>query len=180
MSSSDDVLSWAYFTATPAPPRFALRAPAAEVAEILRRYHDELDTCQRAAAETVDEVRAQLAEQAVLVFHLGNTIAQLANGDLRRRLSIVRDQMSAALNAAGITVQDPAGAAYRDVEQFVDVTAWREDPTCTDEVVAETAEPVVRHGDRVIRHGRVIGGTPTAPSTPPPTPPPIHPGAPQR
>jgi hypothetical protein len=169
MSSSADgtPLDWSAFQPRPVGSPVELRSPASELGAALQRGRRELTAARAAADDAVATARADAAEQAVLVFRLSvvlqrhdQAIADAGLAVAGRTLRVLRDQMLAALERTGLTVVDPAGQPYREVADAVDVAGWRHGPEFTDEVVAETLDPIVRHDSGTIRLGRVIMGAP--------------------
>lgn len=169
MSSSADPtpLDWTVFRLRPVGAPVELHSPASELGAALQRSRRDLVAERAAAVEAAVSARADAAEQAALVFRLSAVLDEhdpaMVDAGLNRTsrtLRVVRDQMLAALDRTGLTVQDPAGQPYHDVADAVEVVAWRHAPEFHDEVVAETVEPIVRHGAEVVRLGRVIVGAP--------------------
>lgn len=170
-SSADDSavdLSWSAFTERPAgPDPVELLSPAQELAAALQEGQKTLRATRDEGAAAVEKVLAIVADQAALVFRLGVVLAESEDklrdaglGRIRTQLSIVRRQMAEALDGAGLDVVDPLGAPFDATQAHVEVLDWRHGAEFTDEVVAETIEPIVRHDGVVIRNGRVIMGAP--------------------
>lgn len=170
MSSSADAtpLDWSAFHSRPVDKPIELVSPASELGAALQRCRRDLTAERVAAADAAATARAEAAEQAALVFRLSAVLRQhnqaMVDAGLKvasRTLRVLRDQMLSALDRAGLTVVDPVGRPYDDVATAVDVAGWRHGPDFHDEVVAETVEPIIRHGAEVVRLGRVIMGAPT-------------------
>ncbi|MFF3573719.1 hypothetical protein ACFYXQ_38775 [Nocardia jiangxiensis] len=169
MSSSADAKgpSWSAFRPRPVHKPVELHSPASELGAALQRCRRDLNAERAASAEAAATARAEAAEQAALVFRLSTVLREndqaMLDAGLKRTgriLRVVCDQMLSALDRAGLTVQDPAGQPYRDVADAVEVAGWRHASDFHDEVVAETIEPIIRHGDEVVRLGRVVMGAP--------------------
>ena len=156
-----------------------LLSPARELATVLQRYRDDMDTQQRAGEQARADALDIAVELAVHVHHLTaissrteGAFAAAGLGRVHKQLRVLRDQMLAALAAGHISISDPAGAPYHEVADLVDVVDWRHGPAFAAEVVAETIEPVVLHLGRPARLGRVIMGAPGPdPAEPHPSPP---------
>lgn len=163
-----DEFGWSAFAQRPAGlPDVELRSPARELAAVLQRYRRDLEAERAAGRQAVDKVLTIAAAQASLVYRLGVVLEQGADrlsapgvDDVRKQLSILRNQMRDALDKAGLTVVDPVGRPFDEAESQVEVVGWRHGADFTDEVVAETIEPIVLHDQTVIHHGRVIMGAP--------------------
>lgn len=168
MSSSAEPLSWSAFRERPTgPPVTDLISPALELAVVLRHHQQALHAERMAGQEEVDRVLAIAAMHAALVHRLGVVLAQSEEalhdaGKAHRRLTIVHNQMSEALDATGLSVVDPTGWSFDEAEPQVTVVDWRHGNDFTHEVVAETIEPIVHYQGTVIRNGRVIMGAPVA------------------
>ena len=175
MSSSADSpaepaveLGWSAFTERPAgPDPVPLLSPAQELAAALQEGQKALRTAREDGAAALDRVLAIVADQAALVFRLGVVLAESEDklreaglGRIRTQLSIVRRQMAEALDGAGLDVVDPVGTPFDEAQEHVEVVGWRHGAEFTDQVVAETIEPIVRHDGVVVRSGRVIMGAP--------------------
>jgi hypothetical protein len=173
MSSSADEssaagLSWSAFTERPAgPDPVELLSPAQELAAALQESQKALLAVRAEGTASLERVLGIVATQAALVFRLGVVLAESEDklreaglGRVRTQLSIVRRQMVEALDGAGLEIVDPIGAPFDATQEHVDVVDWRHGAEFTDEVVAETIEPIVRHDGVVIRNGRVIMGAP--------------------
>jgi hypothetical protein len=183
MSSSDSQLAWSRFQPRPEQLDVELLSPARELATLLQRYRDDLDTQRRAGERASADMLAIAVEQAVHVHHLtamvSRTAAALADAGLSRvhkQLGVLADQMLAALAAGQISIRDPAGAPYHEVADLVHVVGWRHGPAFAAEVVAETIEPVVLHLGYPVRLGRVIMGVPGPEPAEPSPPQPSDPG----
>lgn len=160
--------SWSAFTERPAgPDPVELLSPAQELAAAVQEGQKDLRAARTEGTDRVDRMLAIVADQAALVFRLGVVLADSEDklreaglGRIRTQLSIVRRQMAEALDGAGLDVVDPVGTSFDDAQAQVEVVDWRHGAEFTDEVVAETIEPIVRHDGVVVRHGRVIMGAP--------------------
>jgi molecular chaperone GrpE (heat shock protein) len=144
-----------------------LRSPARELVAVLRRYQHDIEAERAAGREAVEQVLTIAATQAALLHRFGAVLEQGANklreagvDDVRKQLSIVHNQMRDALAKAGLTVIDPVGRTFDEAQAQVEVIDWRHSAEFTDEVVAETIEPIVLHGETIIHYGRVIMGAP--------------------
>jgi hypothetical protein len=167
MSSSDDHLDWSAFGEREVGLEVELASPAAELAAVLRRYRTELDA---ARAEVTAERRKgleALARQAVLAVKLESALAlyepRLADasmGKAHQHLRILKDQMLGELVAAGVELVRLAGRPYEEVKTLVEVEGWLHKEGVESETVLEELEPAVRHGEEVIRMGRVVMGAP--------------------
>jgi hypothetical protein len=159
---------WDGFTERAAiPENGALVSPASELGSLLQRYRADLSAADRAARDAASAARSVAIEQAVLVAQLDRALtrmaAKMADKELVRehkQLRVIKDQMLAALEAGGITVDDPTGRPFQTVADRVDVVGWRHAAEFTDEVVAETHEAVVLHQGAVVRTGQVVMGAP--------------------
>jgi molecular chaperone GrpE (heat shock protein) len=171
MSSSaerNEGFGWSAFADRPAGlADVELRSPARELAAVLQRYQQDIEAERTAGREAVEQVLAIAATQAALLHRLGVVLEQGSDklreagvDDVRKQLSIVRNQMLDALAKAGLTVVDPVGKTFDEAEAQVEVVGWRHGTEFTDEVVTETIEPIVLHDETVIHHGRVIMGAP--------------------
>ncbi|GAA3438623.1 hypothetical protein [Kutzneria kofuensis] len=169
MSSSADAvgLDWSAFHPRPVGKPVELQSPASELGAALQRCRRDLTAERAASAEAAASARAEAAEQAALVFRLSAVLQEhdqaMVDAGLKRTsrtLRVVCDQMLSALDRAGLTVVDPVGQPFRDVAAAVEVVGWRHGPDFHDEVVAETVEPIIRHGAEVVRLGRVVMGEP--------------------
>lgn len=171
MSSSaerDEQFGWSAFAPRPADPtKVELVSPVRELAAVLRHYRHDLDAERAAGHAAVERVLAIAATQAALLYRLGVVLDEGADrlreagvDDVRKQLSIVRNQMLDALAKSGLTVVDPVGRAFDEAQAQVEVVGWRHGSEYPDEVVAETIEPIVLHEQTVIHHGRVIMGAP--------------------
>jgi molecular chaperone GrpE (heat shock protein) len=133
----------------------------------LQRCHRDLTAERAASTEAAATAQAEAAEQAALVFRLSVVLQEhdqaMVDAGLKRTnqtLRVVCGQMLSALDGTGLTVVDPVGQPFDDVAEAVEVVGWRHGPEFHDEVVAETVEPIVRHGAEVVRLGRVVMGAP--------------------
>lgn len=172
MSSSADnaraEFGWSAFAERATGPEVAdLLSPAQELSAALQGVQKSLQAAREEGRTVVDDVLTAAAAQAALVFQLGVVIARNTDalreaglGKVTRQLDVVRRQMTRALDQFGLVVDDPAGRSFNDAEAHVDVVDWRSGVEFTDEVVAETIEPIVLHNGSVIRSGRVIMGKP--------------------
>jgi hypothetical protein len=160
--------SWSAFTERPAgPDPVELLSPAQELAAALQESQKTLRATRDEGAAAVEKVLTIVAEQAALVFRLGVVLAESEDklreaglGRIRTQLSIVRRQMAEALDGAGLDVVDPVGTSFDEAQAHVEVVDWRHAAEFTDEVVAETIEPIVSYDGVVVRDGRVIMGAP--------------------
>jgi len=166
MSSSDE-LTWATFRERPEPPPGELLSPASEIAALLQRYRNDLDSQRTADQAALADAQGAAADQAVLVFHLAAVLgrdegafADAGLTRLHRQLNALRHQMAQAIERTGLRVVDPTGQAFDDVADLVHVIGWRHGPEFAGEVVAETIEPIVRHETELVRPGRVVMGAP--------------------
>ena len=163
---------WSRFQPRPEPLDPELLSPARELATLLQHHHTELDRQRQAAERAVADALSIAAGQAVLVFHLANILRCQASSlesagldTVLKQLWVLHDQMLAGLVHGELSISDPAGAAFGDVAGTVTVVGWRHSIDFPEEVVAETLEPVVLHGGKAIRHGRVVMGAPNEPTT---------------
>jgi len=171
MSSSDDAFGWSAFRERPVPAPIELRSPALELAAALQRGARSLAAERAATRDAQADAHDADAELAVLVFHLSvvlgrheAAIAEAGLSDAHHELCIVRNQMLGVMERTGVRVVDPLGRSFDEVGDAVQVVGWRHGSDFPDEVVAETIEPIVRHGVEVIRQGRVIMGAPATDS----------------
>lgn len=176
MSSSASRPTWSEFAWRDELPGQELPSPVAEAAEAVRQQARELAALADAEAQTQAEAWRALAEQAVLAVQLGSALqayeARFVDASLareHRHFRIVKDQMLAALDAAGLEVVLPTGLPYGTVIDSVEVVGWRHAPEFALEVVAEALDPIVRHRGTLLRPARVIMGAP--PQSAPPTSP---------
>ncbi|HJP72920.1 MAG TPA: hypothetical protein VJ914_01555 [Pseudonocardiaceae bacterium] len=172
MSSSADKSSerfdWSAFTERTTGPEVAdLLSPAQELSAALQGVQKSLQAAREEGRTVVDDVLKAAAAQAALVFQLGVVVARNTDalqeaglGKVTRQLDVLRKQMTRALEKFELVVDDPVGRPFNDAEAHVDVVDWRRGAEFTDEVVAETIEPIVLHNGSVIRSGRVIMGAP--------------------
>jgi hypothetical protein len=167
MSSSADDFGWSAFRERPVPPEVELLSPAAELAAVLQRCSRDLDAAREATRQATASGVAMVAEHAVLVFQLAAVLGRTEEAltaagltNVHRQLRIVNKQMVDALKDADLVIVDPLGKPFDETADVVEVTGWRHGAEFGADVVAETIEPVVFHGDAVVRHGRVIMGAP--------------------
>jgi len=160
-------LGWEAFAPRAAGMDVELATPAAELGAVLQRYRADLDAAQGAVADAERAGLDALARQAVLAFRLETALSeyepQLRDAPLssiHRQLRILKDQMLAELADAGIEVVRLAGRPYAEVASYVDVEGWRHRAEYESELVAEELEPAVRHGEHLLRLGRVVMGAP--------------------
>jgi molecular chaperone GrpE (heat shock protein) len=173
MSSSDDVLGWQAFREREVPAPVDLLSPASELSAALQRCWHDLDAERATGAEAGAEACAAAAEQAVLVFRLSavldrneGAMTEAGLGDVHRQLRIVRDQLLDGLRRNDLHVIDPIGQPFDEVADEVRVAGWRHGQEFAGEVVAETIEPIIKHGGDPVRLGRVIMGAPATGSAP--------------
>lgn len=170
MSSSDEqqeLPTWSVFRERAEQAPAELLSPASELAAVLQRYWLDLDGQRAATRDAVAEAHTAAAEQAVLVFQLSSvldsnedTFAGAGLTKLHRQLRVLRNQMTHAMARTGLQVVDPVGLPFAEIADLVQVIGWRHGPEFTDEVVAETVDPIVRHDVELVRPGRVIMGAP--------------------
>lgn len=173
MSSSDEVFGWPAFRERSGPAPVELLSPAVELGAALQRCWQELEIERGRTRDVASEADAAAAEHAVLVFHLSTVLrrneealTEAGLDGVHRQLRIVRDQMLEALKLTDLDVVDPVGLPFDEVAHAVRVDAWRYGPDFSGQVVAETIEPIIRHGVETVRPGRVIMGAPATNSVP--------------
>jgi len=174
MSSSDE-LGWDAFSPRDVEDGIEIRSPAAEMAGVLQRYRNDVDTLVAQAAEArIDSMRA-LADQAVLAVQLESALAlyetrlfDAAMGKVHQHLRIIKDRMIQGTEAAGLEVVRLVGLPYDEVAGMVEVDGWLHREELVAEVVLEANEPAVRSNGAVLRLGRVVMGAPmhAAPEAP--------------
>lgn len=169
MSSSDETFGWSAIRERPVPAPAELLSPSAELSAALQQCWRQLDDERARTREVAAEADAAAAEHAVLVHRLdtvlaGNEDALTAAGlgGVHRQLRILRNQMLAALKQTGLEIVDPVGRPFDEVADAVRVLSRRNSADFSSEVVAETIEPIIRHGVETVRPGRVIVGAPAA------------------
>jgi hypothetical protein len=171
MSSSADPLEWAAFRERelPAGLDLDLLSPASELVAVLQRTRRDADAQRAEAERAIAARRTPAAAHAALAFWLGVVLseveADLAGaglGKVHERLCVVQRQMVDALEDDELVLVDPAGRPFEEIAHQVDVTGWRHDARFDGQVVAQTLEPIVLHGQETVRPGRVIMGAPPA------------------
>ena len=167
MSSSAEFPDWSVFSEREAPFDSELLSPASEVAAVLQWSHAALDEAQQAVEDVRREGLMALAEQAVLVVQLAAALdryapdfTQASLTNVQRSLRIVKDQMLAAVNRAGLEIGVPLGKSFNEVADLVSVAGWRHHRNFSSEVVAEVLEPFVVYRGVPLRFGRVVMGAP--------------------
>lgn len=173
MSSSDETFGWPAIRERAVPAPAELLSPSAELGAALQRCWQQLDRERARTREVAADADAAAAEHAVLLHRFGivlrdneDALTAAGLGGVQRQLRILRDQMLAALKETGLEIVDPVGRPFDEVADAVRVLYWRNEPEFSSQVVAETIEPIVRHGVETVRPGRVIGGAPAAGSGP--------------
>ncbi len=167
MSSSDEFPDWSLFSERNSPVEVELVSPASEVTAILRRCQMALEEAQQTIEQTRKQGLMALANQAVLVAQLTDTIehyapnlAQASLAKVHRSLRILKDQMLAGLADAGLEIEVPLGKSFDEVERWVNIDGWRHHESFSGEVVAEVVEAIVRYDGKLLRPGRVVMGAP--------------------
>ncbi len=166
MQSLDKLPDWSIFQ-----PReeaeVVLISPAQEVISLLQKNDTRIKESEGASQNTILCYKKALANQAVFVFQLDGIISRyerdLLDASLKRihlHFRVLKDQMHDALNAAGLSVEDPLGKSFDEIAEFVTIDGWRTSEKNKEELVVEVIEPIVRSGNEVIRPGRVIMGSP--------------------
>jgi hypothetical protein len=145
-----------------------VRAPAIELAAVLRRYREDVDAAARASLEGRAKSLRALAEQAVLAAELSRLLEPSRSGRagepvdaLHGTLRRISTEMLRRARAAGLEIVPLVGLEANAVHALADVEAWRYDDALTCEVVLEELEVTVLHHGTVLRRGRVVMGAPT-------------------
>lgn len=166
MQSLDKLPDWSIFQPRDAE-EVVLISPAQEVISLLQKNDARIKESDSESQNTIQGYKKALADQAVLIFQLGGIIERyeqdLLEASLKRihlHFRVLKDQMFDALDAAGLSVEDPIGKSFDEIAEFVTIDGWRTSEKDTEENVVEVIEPIVRSGNEVIRPGRVIMGSP--------------------
>jgi hypothetical protein len=138
---------------------FEPRAPAAELAAALERYHTDMDAAAHAAVQSREQGLRALAELAVLIVELEQAVDRCGGAPVAQ-LQALTDQMLAVVASTGLEIVRLRGLRARESVDLVEVESWRYDDSFEEELIAEELEVAVLHLGRPLRRGRVVMGVP--------------------